>query len=204
MLQSIHSEISYNLGGINSILLLDIDHFQGYEFEGDNLYDNFFVNKVFRTGAYIELDVVKESTLSQSSANEIYKIELKSFIRVARSKITYLLEYAKRKRFVVFFKSMQGQYFTFGSDGGVQLSYSLQTDAVQGVNGLAIGIQKNSIYPIFEISTDAIFKIPSHFLPHFNKAYCVQSAHLPQFDNDAYCVSFEYQPQFKSFICQTN
>lgn len=172
---NIKSEPGYNLGGIDSILLLYKEHFWGYEFTDDELYDEFLVSKIFRTINYIELDIVDESLLNQTFTNEIYKIELKSFVRVAHSKATYLLEYAKRKRFVVFFKTKQGQYFTFGSDGGVQLSYSIQTDAAQGVNGMVVSITKNSIHPIFEVTKDAIFTVPSLFVPNFDGAYCVSS-----------------------------
>ena len=173
MKENIKSGAGYNLGGIASILLLEKEHFWGYEFTDDNLYDEFLVSKVFRTTNYIELDIVDESVLNQTLTNEIYKHELKSFVRVAHSKTTRLLEYARQKRFVVFFKTRQGQYFTFGSDGGVQLSYTIQTDATQGVNGMSMSIVKNSIYPIFEIMEEAIFNIPSHFVPDFDNFYCV-------------------------------
>lgn len=173
IIDNIKSDTGYNLGGISSILLLDKEQFWGYEFADDDLYHEFLVSKVFRAADYIELDIVDESLLNQTFTNEIYKHELKSFVRVAHAKTTSLLEYARRKRFVVFYKTKQGQYFTFGSDGGVQLSYTIQSDAAQGVNGMAISMVKNSIYPIFEVTKDAIFNIPAHFIPDFDGAYCV-------------------------------
>jgi len=202
MLENIKSDVGYNLGGITSILLLDKDEFQGFEFDEDDLYDRFNVTKIFRTAPFLELDRVEESSVNQNFSKGVYKHELKSFIRIVRKEIIRTIEYAKKDAFVVFFKTMQGRYFTLGSDGGVTLSYSLQTDEERGVNGMTVEIKKSSIYPLFEVREDA-FKTPSHFVPDFTGAYCVGSDYQPQFHTGAYCMRSDYQPQFDRFICQT-
>lgn len=173
--ESIRSEAGYNLGGISTIFLLDIDYFFGLEFDDDRLYDQVLVSQIFRDIPFITLDVVDEAEFKETYTNGVFKHELKSFVRAINHQTTRLLEKVKTKRFVVVFKTYQGRYHLWGSEGGVKLSYSLQTGISSDVNGMSISLDKNSTLPLLEVKQSAMQTIPSVYIPQFDHAYCLDS-----------------------------
>lgn len=154
LIKKITHKCEYNAGGISNIFLLDIDHFKSYRFKGDKLYSECFVEAVDASADYVELDVVNECAFSESQSNGIYKQELATFIRSLEGEKLSQLLLAGANRYLVCFKTLQGRAFTFGSDGGASLSFGQKVGAVGEVEGYAITLSKNSIYPLFEMQLD--------------------------------------------------
>lgn len=146
----------YNLGGISNIWLLNIDDFTAYLFRDDSLYNSGYVEDVYRSAPFFDLGCVNEASLKESFGNAIYKQELNTFVRTLNEDTLSWFQHAMYGRYLVIFRTMNDRYFTFGSDGGAKLSYSGQTGQTGETSGIAIKLEKNSIYPMFEVHADAI------------------------------------------------
>lgn len=142
----------YNLGGISHIWLLNIDDFISYKFKDDSLYNSNYVDAIHKKNIFFEL----EANMKEFVGNGIYKQEINTFIRTLSNDLVTWLRYAVHGRYIVVFRTMNNKHFTFGSDGGAKLSYSGQTGQTGESNGISIKLEKNSIYPIFEINANAV------------------------------------------------
>lgn len=146
----------YNLGGISHIWLLNIDDFISYKFKDDSLYNSNYVDAIHKKNIFFELGCAPEANMKESVGNGIYKQEINTFIRTLSNDFVTWFRYAVHGRYIVVFRTMNNKHFTFGSDGGAKLSYSGQTGQTGESNGISIKLEKNSIYPIFEINADAV------------------------------------------------
>lgn len=190
LLKDIKTAYEYNAGGLTNIFLLNIDYFQGYEFRGDNLYDESYVERIFKVAPFVEIAIENESKFSETINNGVYKQELETYVRAIDGELIQWMLRARMNKYLVIFRTRFGRYFVFGSDGGANLSHSGQTGQVADVNGMSLKLEKSSVYPHFEVAATAMTEHVSH------------SEFVPQFDN-AYCTTFDYLPQFDSFYCIT-
>lgn len=146
----------YNLGGISHIWLLNIDDFITYKFKDDALHNSSYVDAIYKENPYLEIGSIAETNLKESIGNGIYKQELNTFIRTLSDEILNWLSYAVYGRFLVIIRTMNDRHFVFGSDGGAKLSYSGQTGQKGELNGMSIKLEKNSVYPLFEVNPDTL------------------------------------------------
>lgn len=184
LLQDIRSACEYNAGGLTHIYLLEIGYFQSYRFRNDGLYDESYVEKLFRTAPWVKLTVENESKFTETLTKGIYKQEAETFVRPIDAQLISWLQRVRERKFLVVFRTRLGRYFTFGSDGGVNLNFSGQTGQVGDVNGVNLKISKESKYPHFEVdeATIAGHDFLSEYLPDFDYSYCAQADFIPQYD----------------------
>lgn len=162
----------YRVEGIASILALDFDDFKGFRFDGDDLYENCLVSAVFRSGEFIEIDAPDTAKYNSTLQNGAYTHTLETFIGSLAADLSATLHLATKRRYLIFFKTKAGRYFSFGYEAGATFSYANQT--AEGIGAL-VTITASSVYPIFEVSENAFTsETPnSEFIPDFNNgAYC--------------------------------
>jgi len=171
-IRNIKSLPEYNVGGISKIWILNIDDFITYRFSNDKLYNQGLVEKVVATSPFLELDPVSESNFSETWTNNMYRQELNTFAGILKSSTLTNLLYAKTSKYLVAFRTIHGRNFIFGADGGASLSFSQQTGKTGEVSGYNIGIAKNSVYPLFELSdlNTGLYNII--YEPHFSGEFC--------------------------------
>ena len=172
-IKSIKPPCSYRLEGIDQIKALDLDDFNGFMFDGDDLYNNCMVVSVYRSGDIIEVDapdlVAKYSSTLQ---NGLYTHTLETFIGDLSADLSATLHLATKRRYIVFFRAKNGRYFCFGYEAGATVNYTNQT--AEGIGSLTT-FSASSIYPLFEVSAEAFKEIKTNveFIPDFNNgAYC--------------------------------
>lgn len=153
--QNIRHHCDYNPGGIQEIALVDMRDFMGYQFQDDGLYTACFVESLRLSATnYIHLDVVSESNFTEKNIGTTYEQELTSYIRQLDHQKTASLLQAHANKYVVIFRTYDNKAFTFGSDGGVALSFTQQTGQLGESTGYNITLSKRSLYPLFEIDTN--------------------------------------------------
>ncbi|PXV69243.1 hypothetical protein CLV62_101512 [Dysgonomonas alginatilytica] len=146
----------YNLGGISHIWLLNIDDFIAYQFRDDSLYNSGYVDAVYKSAPFFDLGCVDETNLKETFGNGVYKQELSTFVHTLNEDTLNWVQHAMHGKYLIIFRTISDRYFTFGSDGGAKLSYSGQTGQTGEINGVTIKLEKNSIYPIFEVHSNAV------------------------------------------------
>lgn len=161
LIQNIKHSCEYNPGGITEIYLLGIDNFSSYLFKDNSLFDSCYVDRVLKkeNSKYVRLDVVDESSFSESNSNGLFRQELTTFVRSLRHTKTADSLLAGTGRYVVFFRTPQGNVFSFGSDGGATFSFTQVTGKAGEASGYNITLSKNSIYPLFEVDATKFNKI---------------------------------------------
>lgn len=153
LIQNINHSCEYNPGGITEIYLLDIDDFVTYEFEGDSLYDGCMVDSVrIKNVDYLRLDTVSESNFTETQDSGIFKQTLSTFVGTPEASKTSGLLLSTGRKYLVVYKTSQGKFYSFGSDGGATIAFSQQTGQQGEASGYSIAITKNSIYPLFEVN----------------------------------------------------
>lgn len=169
--QNIKHNCQYNTGGIYSIYLLDIRDFIGYQFLDDGLYNRCLIEAIkISSPDYISLDVVEESNFLETQDNGVFKQQLTTFIRSLDSEKTSNLLLANSNKYIVIYRD-SNKSFCFGSDGGAFLNFTQQTGQRGEVSGYSITIDKNSIYPLFEINIDNTQYITRIFDETFDKTF---------------------------------
>lgn len=162
----------YRVEGIDLIRLLDFDDFDGFKFNGDDLYNNCLVTAILRSGDFVEVDTPDTAKYTSSLQNGIYTHTLETFIGDLSADLEATLHLATKRRYIALFRAKNGRYFAFGYEAGATVSYTNQT--TDGIGSL-ITVTASSIYPLFEVSESA-FKsevFNSEFLPDFEiGAYC--------------------------------
>lgn len=145
---------AYNLEGIDSILLLDTDDFVGFRFEDDDLYNACIVEEVIRTGDFVSIPVSSSAKYSSTEQANVYSHSMETFLEgLSGAVMRKLFLASKRRRYIVFFQTKDGKYFTFGYDSGASVTFSAQTaEAV----GTMLTIGGASSYPLFEVTTEAM------------------------------------------------
>lgn len=170
--KNIKHNCEYNAGGILSIYLLDIRDFIAYQFKDDKLFNQCFVEAIkMSTPDYISLDSVDESNFTETQDNGIFKQQLTTFVRSLESEKTASLLLANSNKYITILRNAQGKTFCFGSDGGASISFSQITGKLGESSGYSITIDKNSIYPLFEIDIDNTQHITQLFNGTFNEKF---------------------------------
>lgn len=185
LLKNIKASCTYNPGGISEIHLLDLRDFITYRFKEDNLFNNAFVETIFRpyTSQYISLEAVSESNFTESKdAKGNYKQTLSTFVHTLSAEKLESLLLAEVNRYIVVFKTLQQTWFTFGTSEGASVSFSQLTGETTEANGYNVTITADSIYPLFEASDDVLsFKYDKVYVPEFDE--CETEAFVPNFEH---------------------
>lgn len=171
-IQNIKPPCGYRVEGIDLIRLLDFDDFDGFKFDGDDLYNNCLVTAVLRSGDFVEVDTPETAKYTSSLQNGVYSHTLETFIGDLSAELEATLHLATNRRYIVLFVAKNGRYFAFAYEAGANLSYANQT--AEGIGSL-VTVTASSIYPLFEVSEDAF------------TAETYSSEFIPDFDSGAYC-----------------
>lgn len=152
IITGIDRNMGYNTGGISNIFLLDIRSFLAYRFTDDMLFNECFVESIrISDYNYIEVETIEQSKFQESLDNGIYKQQLTTFVRKLGASKTSNLLVANASKYLILFKTYENKYFSFGSDGGASVSFSQISGEIGGSSGYNLTIEKNSIYPLFQI-----------------------------------------------------
>lgn len=176
LIKKIKHSCAYNPGGITEIYLLHINDFTSYLFKKNqpreeceenqiptenSLFDSCYIDRVFKEKdtEYILLDTVDESSFSESNDNGLFKQELTTFVHSLRHFKTANVLIASKNRYVVFFRTRQGNVYSYGSDGGAAFSFTQISGKTGEASGYNITLSKNSIYPLFEVDAEKFNKL---------------------------------------------
>lgn len=152
--QNIKHNTQYNPGGIQELCLIDAKNFVGYQFKGDGLYTECFVESLRLSNTdYIHLDVVTGTSFSEKKSGDVYEQELTTFVRTIDHQKTANLLQADANKYIVILRTYDNRAFTFGADTGASFSFTQQTGQLGDSTGYDITLSKRSIYPLFEIDT---------------------------------------------------
>jgi len=154
-IKNIVPNCGYTSNGVSAIFLLDFEDFQGFRFQGDDLYGNCFVEGVARTGEFTEVAASDVSRYNSVLQNGIYTHTVETFAAGLSADFSADLHLSTKRRYVVFFRTKAGKYYCFGYEAGATLNYSNQTEEI----GSVVTLSALSVYPLFE--TDGQFeKLP--------------------------------------------
>jgi hypothetical protein len=145
----------YQSVGIEAIRLLDFEDFEGFEFEGDDLYNGCFVTAIRRNGGFIDVDTPDSAKYYSSMQNGVYTHVLETFIGGISSMLESNLHLATKRRYITSFRTREGRYFGFGYESGAVVTYANQT--AEGVGAL-VTITARSRYPLFEFPEEAFYR----------------------------------------------
>lgn len=168
-------ECKYAISGIHSLWVLNIDDFQVYEFMNDKLYSEIYIDNIYIKGKWYELQTIDESKFTEKFANGGYTQELTTYISKFDSEIQAEILKTNKKKFLVLFRTNEGRYFVFGSDGGVPLTYTAETGSKGSSIGYSVTLSKNSQFPLFEVNPDYMVNgggAKFQYLPVFEPIYC--------------------------------
>lgn len=171
-IKNIKPPCDYRIDGITDIRLLDTDDFDGFNFDGDDLYNNCLVTAVLRSGDFSELETPDTAKYTSSLQNGLYSHTVETFIGELSADTLANLHLATKRRYVAFFRMKSGRYFCFGYDAGATVTYANQTS---DGTGALVTLSASSIYPLFEVSGEA------------NNTEIFNGEFLPDFNNGAYC-----------------
>lgn len=155
-IQSIKPPCAYNVEGIQRIILLDSADFIGFAFDGDGLYNNCLVTDIYRGGDFAELQTPDSAKYSSNSAG-VHNLE--TFIGELSAFSLANLHLATKRRFIAFFQTNAGKYFTFGYRAGAFLTYANQT--AESLGSL-VTLSADTNYPLFEVNAAAFIQAPTY------------------------------------------
>lgn len=172
-IQNLKPPCGYSSEGVTAAWLLDFEDFRAFRFRGDDLYNNCFVEAIFRDGGFTELPAPNTAKYSSAINNKIYAHTLETFIPELSDEILANLHLATRRRFVVVMKLNTGRFFTFGYEAGASLTYAGQT--AENIGAL-VTLTAASIYPLFEVVDTVITDSDTYNIgvdvDYINGAYC--------------------------------
>lgn len=171
-------DCKYSISGIHSLWVLNIDDFQVYEFQNDKLYSEIYVDNIYIKGRWYELQTTDDSKFTEKFANGGYTQELTTYISKFDSEIQAEILKTNKRKFLVLFRTNEGRYFVYGSDGGIPLTYTAETGAKGASIGYSVTLSKFSQFPLFEVNPD----------------YMVNGGG----------AKFQYRPVFEPIYCQLN
>lgn len=175
-IQNIVPPCGYRVEGIDAIRLLDFDDFDGFKFDGDDLYNNCLVTAILRSGGFVNVDTPDTAKYTSSLQSGNYTHTLETFIGDLSAELEATLHLATKRRYIVLFRAKNGRYFAFAYEAGATVSYANQT--AEGIGSL-VTITAASMYPLFEVAESAFTA------ETFNIEY------VPDFSNNAYCETTE-------------
>lgn len=169
----------YAISGIHSLWVLNIDDFQVYEFRNDKLYSEIYIDNIYIKGKWHELQTIDESKFTEKFVNGGYTQELTTYISKFDSEIQAEILKTNKRKFLVLFRTNEGRYFVYGSDGGVALTYTSETGTKGSSIGYSVTLSKNSQFPLFEVNPDYMVNgggAKFQYLPVFEPIYCELNA----------------------------
>lgn len=168
-------DCKYSISGIHSLWVLNIDDFQVYEFRNDKLYSEIYVDNIFIKGKWYELQTIDDSKFTEKFVNGGYTQELTTYISKFDSEIQAEILKTNKRKFLVLFRTNEGRYFVYGSDGGVPFIYTAETGAKGASIGYSVTLSKSSQFPLFEVNPDYIINgggAKFQYLPVFEPIFC--------------------------------
>ena len=168
----------YASSGIRQIRLLDYDDFAALQFDSSDANgegSRNLITNILREGEFIDLEASQTAKYTLTSEGGEYAHTLETFLDSMRHKVIASLNLAaKRRKYVVLFRTTDEQYFLFGSAPGAKLSYSSQTDEA---TGSIIKLSEMSECPLFEVdkeaATRAAFGTAIRYAPNHENAFCL-------------------------------
>lgn len=175
-LQSIPRPCGYNLEGISDVYVIDTDDFQAFKFDGDDLYKDCKVIQIAKIGDFTTLPAPVSAKYTSSLQNGYYTHTLETFITSLSGDILANQHLATKRRYIVIFRTNNGNYFTFGYTNGATYSYANQTTESTGTLITLTGVTP---YPLFEVTAEAMTDtapLGFEFVADFtNYTYCVNA-----------------------------
>lgn len=168
-------DCKYSISGIHSLWVLNIDDFQVYEFRNDKLYSEIYIDNIYIKGKWYELQTIDDSKFTEKFANGGYTQELTTYISKFDSEIQAEILKTNKRKFLVLFRTNEGRYFVYGSDGGVPLIYTAETGAKGSSIGYSVTLSKSSQFPLFEVNPDYMINgggAKFQYLPVFEPIFC--------------------------------
>lgn len=165
--KNVKSILSYNLGGITNIWLLNIKHFTAYKFKDDSLADRCTVEQIIASDTFFELESINESNYTENFTDNVYQQKLSTFIYPLSGQYSSHIASIKNEKYIVVFRTHLNRMFCFGSDGGASLSFTQQTGQGDGIQGYSISIGKDSTNSLFEILNINNIQIKHKYSPIF-------------------------------------
>lgn len=172
-------DCKYSISGIHSLWILNIDDFQVYEFRGDKLFSEAYVENIYIKGRWYELQTIDDSKFTEKFANGGYTQELTTYISKFDSEIQAEILKTNKRKFLVLFRTNEGRYFVYGSDGGVTLAYTAETGTKGSSIGYSVTLSKSSQFPLFEVNPDYMVNgggAKFQYRPIFEPIYCELNA----------------------------
>lgn len=169
---------NYSVAGINKLWVLNIDDFQVYEFKDDKLYSEIYVENIYIKGRWYEVQTIDDSKFTEKFTNGGYVQDLTTYVAQFDSEIQAEMLKTNNRKFLVLFRTNEGKFFVFGSDGGVPLTYTSETGTKGSSIGYSVSLSKSSQFPLFEVNPD----------------YMVNGGG----------AKFQYRPIFDPIFCQLN
>ncbi len=166
-INNIKTTLGYNPGGITHIWLMDIKDFIGYRFKSDCLFDKYLVEGIIGNSGFAELQSINETGFTETSADNIFKQTLSTFIYPLTDENIGKIIHLKNNKYLVAFRSTVGQIFCFGGDGGASVTFGQQTGKTGEVEGYNITIEKKSVNPLFLISGEIAPQLAYKYTPVF-------------------------------------
>ena len=168
----------YTSSGIRKIRLLDYDDFAALQFNSSTTTgegSRNLITNILRENEFIDLEASQTAKYTLMSEGGQYVHTLETFLdSIQHGFIASLDLAAKRRKYVVLFRTTDEQYFLFGSGAGAKLSYSLQTDEA---TGSIIKLSEVSECPLFEVdkeaATRATFSTAIGYMPNPENAFCL-------------------------------
>ena len=168
----------YASSGIRQIRLLDYDDFAALQFDSsitNGKGSHNLITNILREGEFIDLEASQTAKYTLTSEDGEYIHTLETFIDSMRHELIASLNLAaKRRKYVVLFRTTNEQYFLFGSNPGAKLFYSSQTDEA---TGSIIKLSEMSEHPLFEVdkeaATRAAFGTAIGYIPNPENAFCL-------------------------------
>lgn len=170
---------NYSVAGINKLWVLNIDDFQVYEFKNDGLYSEVYVENIYIKGKWYEVQTVDDSKFTEKFTAGGYAQELNTYVAQFDSDIQSEILKTNKRKFLVLFRTNEGKYFVFGSDGGVPLSYNAETGTKGSSIGYSVSFSKSSQFPLFEVNPDYMVNgggAKFQYVPVFAPIYCELNA----------------------------
>lgn len=152
-IQNLTHPCGYQLEGVDAIGLVDFEDFEGFKFDGDDLYDNCYVVAVRHRGDLVDVASPEPAKYTSSYQSGIYTHTLETFISDLSAEMVSMLHLATKRRYLVLFRTKGGTYHTFGYEAGAVVVYAGQTS---GGTGALVTITATSVYPLFEIDSRAM------------------------------------------------
>lgn len=166
---------NYSVAGINKLWVLNIDDFQVYEFKDDKLYSEIYVENIYIKGRWFEVQTIDDSKFTEKFTNGGYVQDLTTYVAQFDSEIQAEMLKTNNRKFLVLFRTNEGKFFVFGSDGGVPLTYTSETGTKGSSIGYSVSLSKSSQFPLFEVNPDYMVNgggAKFQYRPIFNPIFC--------------------------------